>query len=82
MGKTINLIFWRSVVAQSGWVEHEESQSSDSRQTFAREDSPSMLDVTIREGEEREMCSAVMTELPRIVKDQIGVECAVAMVLR
>ena len=30
--------FWRSVVAQSGWKEHEESQSSDSRQAFARQD--------------------------------------------
>ena len=40
-----------------------------------------MLYVTIREGEERGMCSAVMRELLRIVKDQIGEECAVAMML-
>ena len=30
--------FWRSVVAKSGWMEHEESQSSDSRQALARKD--------------------------------------------
>ena len=32
---------------------------------------PSMLVVTIREGEERGMCSAALRELSRIVKDQI-----------
>ena len=35
VGKTIQS-FWRSVVAQSGWMEHEESQSSGSRQALAR----------------------------------------------
>ena len=33
---------------------------------------PSVLVVTIREGEERGMCSAALKELLRIVKDQIG----------
>ena len=40
-----------------------------------------MLVVTVREGEESEMCSAVMRELLTIVKDQIAEECAVAVVL-
>ena len=39
------------------------------------------LVVTIREGEEKGMYSAVMRELLSIVKDQIGEECAGAMVL-
>ena len=43
---------------------------------------PIVLVVAIREGEEKEICSAVMRELLRIVKDQIREECAVAMVLR
>ena len=38
-GKTIQPLR-RSVAAQSGWMEHEESQSSDSRQALAREDAP------------------------------------------
>ena len=42
---------------------------------------PSVLVVTIREGEERGMCSAALKELLRIVKDQIGEKCVVAMVL-
>ena len=33
---------------------------------------PSMLVVTIREGEERGMCNAALRELLRIAKDQIG----------
>ena len=37
--------------------------------------------VTIREGEEKGICGAVMRELLRIVKDQIGEACAFAMVL-
>ena len=41
---------------------------------------PIVLVVTIREGEEKGFCSAVMKELLRFVKDQIGEECAVAMV--
>ena len=40
-----------------------------------------MLVVTIRGGEEKGKCSAVMRELLRIVKDQIGENSAVAMVL-
>ena len=42
---------------------------------------PIVLVVTIRKGEERGMCSAAMRELLRIVKDQVGEGCAVAMVL-
>ena len=42
---------------------------------------PIVLIVTIREGEEKEMCSAAMRELLRIIKDQVGEGCAVAMVL-
>ena len=42
---------------------------------------PSVLVVTIRRGEEKGICSAVMRELLRIVKDQIGENSAVAMVL-
>ena len=42
---------------------------------------PIVLVVTIRGGEEKGICSAVMRELLRIVKDQVGEECAVAMVL-
>ena len=42
---------------------------------------PIVLVVTISEGEEKGICSAVMRELPRIVKDQIGEECADVMVL-
>ena len=34
--------------------------------------STSMLVVTIRESEERGMCSAALTELLRVVRDQIG----------
>ena len=41
----------------------------------------SMLVVTIRDGEERGLCSAAMRELQRIIKDQVGEGCAVAMVL-
>ena len=41
----------------------------------------SVLVVTIREDEERGMCSAALRELLRIVKDQIGEKCAVATVL-
>ena len=42
---------------------------------------PIVLVVTIREGEVKGICSAAMRELIRIVKDQVGEECAVAMVL-
>ena len=42
---------------------------------------PIVLVVTIREGEEKGICSAAMRELLRIVKDQVGEECAVAIVL-
>ena len=42
---------------------------------------PIVLVVTIREDEEKGICSAAMRELLRIVKDQVGDECAVAMVL-
>ena len=37
--------------------------------------------VTVGKGEERGMCSAALRELLRIVKDQMGEKCAVAMVL-
>ena len=40
---------------------------------------PIVLVVTIREGEEEGMCSAAMRELLRIIQDQVGEECAVAM---
>ena len=42
---------------------------------------PSVLVVTIRGGEEKGICSAALRELLRIVKDQIGENSAVAMVL-
>ena len=42
---------------------------------------PTVLVVTIREGEEKGTCSAAMRELLRIIKDQVGVGGAVAMVL-
>ena len=42
---------------------------------------PIVLVVIIREGEDKGICSAVMRELLRIVNDQIGEQCAVAMVL-
>ena len=42
---------------------------------------PIVLVLTIGEDEEEGICSAAMRELLRIVKDQIGEECAVAMVL-
>ena len=37
--------------------------------------------MTIREGEEKGIRSAAMRELLRIVNDQVGEQCAVAMVL-
>ena len=42
---------------------------------------PIVLVVTIRQGEEKGKCGAVMRELLRIVNYQIGEECAVAMVM-
>ena len=36
---------------------------------------PIVLVVTMREGEEKGMCSAAMRELLRIIKDQVGEEC-------
>ena len=42
---------------------------------------PSMLVVTIREGEERGMCNAALWELLRISKDQMGERSAVVIVL-
>ena len=42
---------------------------------------PTVLVVTTREGEEKGVCSAAMRELLRIIKDQVGEGCAVAMVL-
>ena len=42
---------------------------------------PSMLVVTIREGEERGMCNAALRELLRISKDQMGERCVVVIVL-
>ena len=42
---------------------------------------PTVLVVTIRESEEKGMCNAAMRELLRIVKDQVGERCAIAMVL-
>ena len=42
---------------------------------------PSMLVVTIREGEERGMCNAALRELLRISKDQIGERSVVVIVL-
>ena len=41
---------------------------------------PSMLVVTIREGEERGICSAALRELLRIVKDQIEERSVVVLV--
>ena len=43
---------------------------------------PSVLVVTIREGEERGMCSAALREWVRIVKDQIGDRSVVIIVLK
>ena len=81
VGKTIQLL-WRSVAAQSGRMEHEKNHS---HLTVARhlleKIHPSVLVVTIRDGEERGVCSAALRELVRIVKDRIGENCAVAMVL-
>ena len=37
---------------------------------------PTVLVVTIREGEEKGMCSAAMRELLRIIEDQVGDGCA------
>ena len=42
---------------------------------------PIVLVVRIREGEEKGMCSAAMRELLRIIQDQVGEECAFAVVL-
>ena len=42
---------------------------------------PSMLVVTIREGEERGMCNAALRELLRISKDQMGERSVVVIVL-
>ena len=42
---------------------------------------PIVLVVMIRKGEERGMRSAAMRELQRIIKDQVGEGCAVAVVL-
>ena len=58
-------------------MEPEESQPSDGRQAIH----PSMLVVTIREGEERRMCNAALTELLRISEDQMGERSVVDIVL-
>ena len=42
---------------------------------------PTVLVVTTREGEEKGICSAAMRELLKIINDQVGEGCAVAMVL-
>ena len=42
---------------------------------------PTVLVVTIREGEEKGIRSAAMRELLKIIKDQVGEGCAVVMVL-
>ena len=42
---------------------------------------PSMLVVTIREGEERGICIAALEELLKIVKDQIEQRCVVVIAL-
>ena len=42
---------------------------------------PIVLVVTIREDEEKGICSAAVRALLRIVTDQVGEECAVSMVL-
>ena len=42
VGKTIELLWW-TVAEQSRWMEPEESQSLDSCQALAREDSPQHL---------------------------------------
>ena len=42
---------------------------------------PSMLVLTIREGEERGVCNAALRELLRIFQDQMGEGSAVVMVL-
>ena len=42
---------------------------------------PTELVVTIREGEGKGICSAAMREILRIINDQVGEGCAVAMVL-
>ena len=53
---------------KSGWTEHEESKSSDSREKIH----PIVLVVTIRACEEKGICSAATRELLRFVKDQVG----------
>ena len=57
---------------ESGWMEPEKSQPLDSRQALAwRRCTPACWVVTIRESEERGLCSAELRELLRVVRDQI-----------
>ena len=79
MGKTIQLL-WVTVAEQGRWLEPEESQSLGSCQGHAREDSPQHV-VTIRESEERGICSAALKELFTIVLDQIEERSVVVIVL-
>ena len=74
MGKPIEHL-WRTVTTQSGWMELEESQHLDSCQAPAR------VVVTIREGEERGLCSAALKELLRTVKDQVEERSVVVIVI-
>ena len=82
MGKTIQPL-WRSVAAQKRMDGR--NMKNHSHLTVARhvreKIHPSVLVVTIRGGEEKGICSAALRELLRIVKDQIGENSEVAMVL-
>ena len=71
VGKAIEPL-WRSVDTQSGWMEAEKNHSHLTVARHLREKThPSMQVVTIREGEERGLCSAALRELLRVVRDQI-----------
>ena len=70
MGKTIEPLWRLSLSKADGWNLKNHSHLTVARH-LREKNHPSMLVVTIRDGEERGICSAALEELLNIVKDQM-----------
>ena len=70
MGKTIEPLWGLSLSKADGWNLKNHSHLTVARH-LREKNHPSMLVVTIRDGEDRGICSAALEELLNIVKDQM-----------
>ena len=78
--RQVNLSGGVSLSKADGWNLKNHSHLTVARH-LREETHPSMLVVTIREGEERGMCNAALRELLKISKDQVGERSVVVIVL-